>query len=521
MKKRFKVLTFLIALFLMMFIGVGANSFAAEAPMDDLISHEVETYVRNGTLPSWHLDYYQDDGYQAFYYKMKYLNDNFDDFKNKTEGQIITYMSWYRSEQNQTWEYIFENLDIEPEYLEPNKYLGIYWDPYAYNNKEEGYLYLIWTSEYLPSEFVTILEFKESGKTYKLYDNQEAMDNLDMNWYDSDYYHFKDSNLTLHVTPIGGITGGKPFGIELKQKYNFQGFKFGMDQGQYYDDMDPNGYFDGECTASISFDLGLVPQQDGKNAMQLVTHAYEIIKDCEAQTHFDILKFGGWGHEVYFNTTIKIDKIYRVDVAYTLTNDNKSWWQFWLSDDDKKITKSLTPERISGGIFGLYNFQGFSEGSYQSTVDGTTNYKYKLHLNYDDEAWNFFEGKEFYEADYKRIKEFKILRMNYLVDDEVYDVAIKMDTIEGDTLFILDPDLILDTDTNYYKFKNWLDDTVASFKEKFKDALPIIYTVLGIVGGVILIWLGFKVYTLFKFLFGWIPNKKDDSGGKSSCKKKK
>ena len=112
--------------------------------------------------------------------------------------------------------------------------------------------------------------------------------------------------------------------------------------------------------------------------------------------------------------------------------------------------------------------------------------------------------------------------MNYLVDNEVYDVAIKMDTIEGDTLFILDPDLILDTDTNYYKFKNWLDDTIASFKEKFKDALPIIYTVLGIVGGVILIWIGFKLYTLFKFLFGWIPNKReDDSGGKSSCKKKK
>ena len=124
MKKKFKIITFILACLLTLFLGFGTVS-AAEAPMDDLISHEVETYVRNGTLPSWHLDYYQDDGYQAFYYKMKYLNDNFDDFKNKTEGQIITYMSWYRSEQNQTWEYIFENLDIEPEYLEPNKYLGL------------------------------------------------------------------------------------------------------------------------------------------------------------------------------------------------------------------------------------------------------------------------------------------------------------------------------------------------------------------------------------------------------------
>ena len=68
---------------------------------------------------------------------MKYLNDNFDDFKNKTEGQIITYMIWYRSEQNQTWEYIFENLDIEPEYLEPNKYLS-----YAYEQKKNKALAL-------------------------------------------------------------------------------------------------------------------------------------------------------------------------------------------------------------------------------------------------------------------------------------------------------------------------------------------------------------------------------------------
>ena len=56
MKKRFKVFTFLIALFLMLFIGVGANCFAAEAPMDDLISHEVETYVRNGTKKKKNLD---------------------------------------------------------------------------------------------------------------------------------------------------------------------------------------------------------------------------------------------------------------------------------------------------------------------------------------------------------------------------------------------------------------------------------------------------------------------------------
>lgn len=46
--------------------------------------------------------------------------------------------------------------------------------------------------------------------------------------------------------------------------------------------------------------------------------------------------------------------------------------------------------------------------------------------------------------------------MNYVIDEETYDVPIQMDTIEGETLFILDPDLIIDTDTPYYKIKNKL-----------------------------------------------------------------
>ena len=101
--------------------------------------------------------------------------------------------------------------------------------------------------------------------------------------------------------------------------------------------------------------------------------------------------------------------------------------------------------------------------------------------------------------------------MNYLVDEKVYDVAIKMDTIEGDTLFILDKDLILDTETAYYNFKNWLDDSIAELKDKFKDYLPYIYAALGVVATVLLLWVIFKVYSIFKFLFGWIPDNKDDN----------
>ncbi|MCR4660833.1 MAG: hypothetical protein K5765_02395 [Clostridia bacterium] len=40
-------------------------------------------------------------------------------------------------------------------------------------------MYLIWTSKYLPSEFVNITQIKESNKAYNLYDSQKDMDDFD------------------------------------------------------------------------------------------------------------------------------------------------------------------------------------------------------------------------------------------------------------------------------------------------------------------------------------------------------
>ena len=68
-----------------------------------------------------------------------------------------------------------------------------------------------------------------------------------------------------------------------------------MDQAQYSSNMDPANQFNGKCTEEIRFDLGLMPKQDGKNSMQLTTHGYEIIEACEAQSHFDLLAYGGYG----------------------------------------------------------------------------------------------------------------------------------------------------------------------------------------------------------------------------------
>lgn len=126
MKKKFKILTFLFALVLSLFISVGTSVFAAESAMNTRVMEEVERYVNNGTLSSWHLNYYQDEGYQAYFWKSIHFNNNLQGFKSETSGQIAAHCSWYRSERNETWDYIIDNLDIEPKYLDQNDYLGIY-----------------------------------------------------------------------------------------------------------------------------------------------------------------------------------------------------------------------------------------------------------------------------------------------------------------------------------------------------------------------------------------------------------
>ena len=78
--------------------------------------------------------------------------------------------------------------------------------------------------------------------------------------------------------------------------------------------------------------------------------------------------------------------------------------------------------------------------------------------------------------------------MNYVVDGETFDVPIKMDTIEGDTLFILDQDLILNTDSSYYQFKNAIDDLFNNVKDNWdKYKIAIIATGCSILALVLLI----------------------------------
>ena len=486
----------IISLIITIILLFSLTSFTKASPIEWQIKEEIASYFNDGILDDFHLDYADDPAYQTFYFEKVHFGEGIEALAKMTKQEVQKEVEKYKNNLDNTWDYIIENLDIEPSYLTKNSYLGLYWDSYYANNKDNGILFLIWTTSYTPSEEIVLREIYEGNRIYKYYDDETNPSSLDSNWLWTSHYHFKEDDISIHLTAISGIYEGKEFGLPLKQKYAFDKFTFGLDRGQVTEEN--AYYFDGMCTTKIEFDLGLTPKLDGKNSMQLVTHGYEIIKECEAQSYFDLIKYGGYGHFVYFNTTIPIDKIYRVDVAYKVTNDEKNWYEFWLPSDEHQLTKSLTPEKVIGGIFGLFKFQGFEEGNYASTINNSTNYKYKLHLNYDDDAWRIFTGGDLIEANYKRISNFQILRMNYLVDNTTYDVPIKMDTIEGDTLFILDDDLILDTDSIYYDIKNTIDDIFNKIKDTYNNYKTIFLVVGGIILSIFLIWLISKIYKIFK-----------------------
>lgn len=505
--KKFKILFSLLSVFLLVFV-TSVSASAAESPIENEIHAEVRSYVAEGKLEDWHLEMMVWDGYVCFYNKMVKFSNDFEHFASISEDRMWTYVTWYQNHWDDTWTYIMDNIDIWPEYLEQNKILGIYWDSYFSGLEDEGYLYLVWVSHYTPSEFVTILEFTESGKTYHLYDNDEAANNLESNWKMSDEFHFSNANLTLHITPIGGISDGKTFGVPLKKFYSFEKFRYGIDDAQWGKEVDPSNKFGGKVEDKVKFDLGAIPKQDGNNILQLVTHGYEIIEDCEAQSYYDI-NFGGYKHEVYFNLNVEVDKIYRVDVSYKVTNQDKEWYEFWKPEDEHEITKSLTTERESGGLFGLSNYQGFKQGNYKSTKTDKS-YKYELHLNYDDHAWKLFRGGDLNESNYERISNFQILRINFLVDGKTYDVPVKMDTIEGKTLNIFSPELIMNSDSFGFKVKNTIYDFWNNITSKIKENGHWFWIILG---GIVLIFIIVIILRVMRVITNFLsifPGKKED-----------
>lgn len=361
---------------------------------------------------------------------------------------------------------VLGSLDLSPGYLEPNAYVGLYWDCSSEDPQDDwvddfGRLYLLWTSDKTSSSSFGIYEFTCNGKTY----TDIAANGKQYNFSTTSWGY--GTGTYVHATQIHtSIDDWHYKGVDFNtSKYDITNFKARLDPNYA---TDTTGQYNFEMKKEANFDFKVVPKYNERDILQLCTLSYAIIDDCVAQSYYD-LNFGGYYHQVFFNTPIDIDRVYRVDVSYKLDSDDKKWYQLWAKSGEISIVKSLTTEVVGGGLFGLSKYQGFEEGSY-AAYNGNTIYKYKMHLNYDSNGWNWFDKSTQPEEDYQKISDFEVLRLNFIMTEQEYDVAVYMDTVDGTTVSIFDPTLITNTETDGF----WdILDNIQNFFSNGWDAIVL------------------------------------------------
>ena len=513
-----KVTKVLIVTFILIFtiIFLPTSKVSAYSEYDRIIE-EVEEHIENGTLPEWHRKYSNLQNYQVLY--TYYSVHNMEYFAGLTEEYIQQRSSFYNYE-NDVWYQLLSNLNVPISSLQPNYTLGLLFDG--------QFLWLVWTSEYIPNEILNIksVTIKE-GNEYVTYEQQVTSGCSHLNgdsFYElTDFLYVPDLNLQINKTPIMGyhICDDDeiiPYGIELDgcKDIEISAWTAGLDPYWDGETEDPDGYYDFGCNSPMVFNFAENLKYGGKPVCQLASLVYVEITQCIAQSIYDF-NFGGYKHYVYFNTNLDLEEVYRVDVGYTLLADDAIWTQKLFNDPKTRdVVKSLNTDKNNGGLFNLTTYQGFKEGNFKSNVDGDTVYKYQLMLNYDESNWEFDEWFHIQEADYKRVDEFQILRLNFYYHGEEFDVPIRMDTISGETKKIYNRDLVLDTSTTIWKFKEVagdVTDTIVDTTDKVIDGAGNIFdsivetvtnptgTTLGktlLIGGGCVLGV-FALYYLYKF----------------------
>lgn len=403
---------------------------------------------------------------------------------------------YYNESSEETFDYILNNIDIDIKYLEP-EVLGIYFAGATEEHKDTALLYLIWVSPYFTRKGNTILQFVESGKVYNLYNTKE-MDKS--NWMSTISKSYPSDNLSINITAVGGFVEGSQFGIEMKDKYAFSKILYG-----YEGTTKPLGQIENK----VNFDLGMTPKINSKSLLQLKTHAYEIVEDISVTSVYSPLSMGGYCHYVYLNFNVKVDSIYRLDVSYDLSADSSGFLGVFKPKDVKHITKSLSMSRRKGGLFNLYELKSFEHGVFSSTNDSSKKYSYKILLNNSEDNWDIFQGSDYIEADYQYVTDFKIFRINYIADEEVYDVFIKMDSVNGSSLMFYDKDVILDNNSLTYKVRDTFDDLVQDIKTSFNnftnnfEKYKVAFIIIGCsLGGILLMIPIIKFILYLKTLLG-------------------
>ena len=430
----------------------------------DRIAVEVQEHIDNGDLPSWHESYKSYPYYQVIYQKFNGTAESLEYFAQISESRLREMFDWYIGDSD-VWMEMLSKLHVNLETLPVNSTIGIYFDG--------EFLNLIWTSEYIPNELLSLksIHYEASGALYGLWNHtmSHTCSHLegDEIWDLTDHLYImgnsQDVVCQINMTPImsyhvcettGEVTS---YGANLDGVKNFTivGWEAEYDHLQTVGYEDPDNYYTFSSeNERITFNLPEEIHYGGTPFYDFRTHVAVNITDCICQSTWD-LNFGGYKHYVYFNTDIDLDKVYRVDVAYSLVADDEIWSAKLLTGvKTQTLKKSLSEDKHRGGFLNLSRYQGLSIGDYSSNDQDAKHYKYRLMLNYDESNWDISEALVTSEGDYKRVDEFYCLRLDFLYEGYSGSQVVKMDPIEGESMKSYNRDLILPTDTALWKFKD-------------------------------------------------------------------
>ena len=428
------------------------------------IAEEVQEHIDNGELPEWHEIYKHYPYYQVIYQKYTGSPESLAYFANISESHLREMFDWYMGDSN-IWMEMLSKLHTNVSTIEPNTTLGIYFNGQT--------LYLIWTSEYIPNELLSLksIHYEANGALYGLWNH--TMSHTCSHLEGDELWDFTDHLFVMsygqevvcqiNMTPIMSYhecnidNEVSYFGVNLDGVKNFTivGWEAEYDHLQTVGYEDPEDYYTfSSVSERMTFNLPEEIHYGGTPFYDFKTHVALNITDCICQSIWD-LNFGGYKHYVYFNTDVELDKVYRVDVAYSLVADDEIWSAKLLTGvKTQTLKKSLTEDKHRGGFLNLSRYQGLSVGDYSSNDQEAKHYKYRLMLNYDESNWDISEALVTSEGDYKRVDEFYCLRLDFLYEGYSGSQVVKMDPIEGESMKSYNRDLILSTDTALWKFKD-------------------------------------------------------------------
>lgn len=250
MKKIILSIMLITVLTLSLFISPKVNAAESEYNEYYVLMDQIDQYITDGTLPSWH-DKYKDNPFYQEYLTHFIGNGILERYGELEENVLVDLLSYFEDCSNEIKNKIIPDNNVITDELTANQSLGFYFDGIN--------LYFLWTSKYLPTTYLTLdsltINIKGSSKTFsngymtdeestcphingdQIVDVTENIyfpeQNLQINATLVSFYHLCSENKKMYT---GGLTyNNKFYDLMNLTPITVEGFTITTDEGTYYD----------------------------------------------------------------------------------------------------------------------------------------------------------------------------------------------------------------------------------------------------------------------------------------------